>query len=237
MEVHCHYSKTKGRLILNTNGIVFETYALETMFESTWLEIFKDTYAPETDARSMVRFTLNVDTAKHYIFNLQSKEDSNRIKKYCKQQKTILQQQLQSTTTSSTSSSNNLINIRTELLNNDSKLKQQYSELVESNILTEEEFWSSLNNTYTYQIEDKIQNYTNTALKGNLSILHTDVLYNTTTANSIINIELSSEQKKYIFSMYPAVEAAYNDLVPQQLNETSFWDKYLKSDYFKKVCR
>lgn len=223
MELHCTHLNQRGRLLLTDSLIRFETYeSLECLFECSWLELDKDSYAPDSDPRAMARLSLK-GGGKHFVFNLSSKEDSNRLKKYCKQRK---QQQLASEVKASHQGVT-IEQIRSDMLQRDDSLQQQFTELVDSGILTESEFWNSVGSSRQLLLDQRESESLN--VRGTLSTLLSD------SAQEGDDLTNSAEKKAHIFSLYPAVRDAFVELVPQQMEENVFWSKYLKSDYFQKV--
>lgn len=225
LELDCIHQKLPGLLIVAEELLIFAVNE-EIIFECSWLELEKDSYTPDNDSRAMARITLKKDLTKHYVFNFKSKDEMNQLKRLVRRLRPA------STASSSSEGLNSrgkvISRIRHDLLSNDSKLRRQYSELVEAGILLEEEFWAGLDSAHQLLIDQKESEAAN--VKGKTSAILSDFI----SESDISHIE-NSEKKQHIFEMYPAVKEAFGDFVPLQMSESEFWSKYLKSDYFRKV--
>jgi hypothetical protein len=151
-------------------------------------EITKDQYSPSTDTRAMMRLS-RISTNSAMVFLLigsdpQScrKELENLkliMKRIRNNEKVIIDQTNESkpltidkTNKSTTNRTQKLLNenkdflIKKNILDCNPELKKQYNELVNSNIITDDEFWKNKNQLLT---EKEIVKYANS--KGSLSTL------------------------------------------------------------------
>jgi hypothetical protein len=112
---------------------------------------------------------------------------------------------------------------KTNLLEADIELRQQYNELVRGGVITDDEFWSSRR----YLLSEE-ENRDISQRKGMVSALLTE----RTGMTASRKIQLTPEIITEIFQTDPVVKLVYEERVPHILSEEEFWKQYFMSEFF-----
>jgi transcription initiation factor TFIIH subunit 1 len=136
----------------------------------------------------------------------------------------IIKESISKVVTSSTLSVED-IQARQNLLEKNLELRKIHRDLVMGNIITEDEFWS------TRQQSLQEQQWQNQQKKGTSSVLLADIKP-ADSDGSDLKFTLNADIIHSIFTQYPGVHRAYLDHVPTKLTEKEFWTLYFSSKYF-----
>lgn len=111
------------------------------------------------------------------------------------------------------------------LLSQNPSLLQMYRDLVITEVLTAEEFWSTHAKQYTDQ---------QTAQKQDIGVSAAFLaeIKPTTDGVNALKYNLTADIIQCIFKTYPAVKKKFTEHVPAKMNETEFWTKFFQSHYF-----
>ena len=119
------------------------------------------------------------------------------------------------------------IRYRASILASQPLVKHQYQEMVESKVISEDDFWST-----------RQQLLANEAGKRQRVAKTSNLLTDLTTqqdkdANGkVVKYNLNAEVIHQLFVQYPAVHRAYKAQVPDRMTEKEFWGTFFKSKYF-----
>ena len=242
------FAKGPGDLVITSHRIFFQSGDGGIIFETVWSNVRKDQYSPPSEARVMFLLGMYTATATNddnALFLLTGRGNlHNSIEDLKRHVKNNLEVTKKRSSGSSSSNSHNKVGDttkftieerlnkhRVELLEADKELKKEYQDLViNEKIMSDEEFWFSKKNAINESmlLEDPVK-------RGRLLKLYSDLDPNDPKIykeDGTINID--TETIDDIFRMYPAVYKAYDALVPQELTEQEFWDKYIQSEYYAK---
>jgi hypothetical protein len=113
---------------------------------------------------------------------------------------------------------------RSNLLAQDRLLKQQFDEVVNGAIVTEEEFWAARQDL----VNDELAR-TSAVLQGAPTSMIANV--KAVIEDNKEKYQLTPQVIRQIFVQFPAVERAYVANVPLNMSEREFWIKYFQSQY------
>nr|CAG4643877.1 EOG090X04EN [Lepidurus arcticus] len=115
---------------------------------------------------------------------------------------------------------------KNRLLSENPQLLQLYKELVISQVISADEFWSEHATPYIKsQIDASKQNV------GVSSAFLADIKPQTDGCNGL-RYNLTSDLIQSIFNTYPSVKQKHLEAVPNKMNESEFWTKFFHSHYF-----
>nr|CAG4651744.1 EOG090X04EN [Triops cancriformis] len=115
---------------------------------------------------------------------------------------------------------------KNRLLSENPQLLQLYKELVISQVISAEEFWSEHATPYIKnQLDASKQNV------GVSSAFLADIKPQTDGCNGL-RYNLTSDLIQSIFNTYPSVRQKHLEAVPHKLSESEFWTKFFHSHYF-----
>ncbi|KAI9205511.1 BSD domain-containing protein [Polychytrium aggregatum] len=124
-------------------------------------------------------------------------------------------------------SSRQELEIKLNLLSTNKSLAKLHLDLVQSGIVSEDEFWSSRRHLIANQLWQQNQK------RGTSSASRADV--KPTTDDSKAVYTLNPEIIHSIFTQYPTVHKAYKENVPSKMSEKDFWTTYFQSRYFRRT--
>lgn len=113
---------------------------------------------------------------------------------------------------------------KNRILSEHPHLLQLYKDLVITQVLTSEEFWSSHAKQYTQQLAQKQE-------IGVSGAFLADIKPQTDGCNGL-KYNLTNDIIECIFKAYPAVKRKHSEHVPAKLSESEFWTKFFQSHYF-----
>jgi hypothetical protein len=113
--------------------------------------------------------------------------------------------------------------IRQDILNKHKDLMKVHMELVLNGLLSEDEFWSIRQNL--------LENEKFTQKKGQASSSLADIRPTHNEGNDI-KYTMTTEVIHSIFIHYPSVKKAYDENVPNKIDEKEFWKRYFSSKFF-----
>ncbi|XP_018579408.1 general transcription factor IIH subunit 1, partial [Anoplophora glabripennis] len=114
---------------------------------------------------------------------------------------------------------------KNKLLSSNPALLQLYKDLVMTEVVSSEEFWSQHAQQYTQKQKQQPQEI------GVSGAFLADIKPQTDGCNGL-KYNLTSDIIECIFKTYPAVKKKYTDNVPSKLTESQFWTKFFQSHYF-----
>lgn len=114
---------------------------------------------------------------------------------------------------------------KNKILTENPHLLQMYKDLVITQVLTSEEFWSTHAKQYTQHQSGQKQDI------GVSAAFLADIKPQTDGCNGL-KYNLTSDIIECIFKTYPAVKRKHNEYVPAKLSESEFWTKFFQSHYF-----
>ena len=193
--------------------------------EITWANVEKDFHSPAAHPKVLLRL-VTLLSQDPYVFellgneNLKSEQESLKSAiKECRQRvgsSDVMKLNKESKPTCQTNSSA-AMGIRRELLESDSVLRRQYNEFVlEKNIMDEDEFWAA-KQWMVAECEAKQLALVKGRWKYDHIISHGNPVQES--VDGKLNISLNRDVIRQIFTMYPAVQRAYLDKVPNLLTE------------------
>lgn len=110
------------------------------------------------------------------------------------------------------------------LLSKNPNLLQLYKDLVESRVISAEDFWSQFMDSRTTLDETQTQDIGVSA----------DFLSGIPLNGKQIKMEINVETLWAIMKTYPKVAKKHEELVPTKMSETEFWNKFFQSRYFNR---
>ncbi|KAK7582157.1 hypothetical protein V9T40_013602 [Parthenolecanium corni] len=116
---------------------------------------------------------------------------------------------------------------KNRILSENPALLQLYRDLVITQVITPDEFWSQHAPKYTPR---NANNNQSTGVPGNFLV---NIKPQVDGCNSV-KYNLNYETINCIFKTYPAVRKKHLEYVPNKLSESEFWKKFFESHYFHK---
>lgn len=116
---------------------------------------------------------------------------------------------------------------KNRILSENPALLQLYRDLVITQVITPEEFWSQHAPKYAPR---NVNNNQNTGVPGNFLV---NIKPEVDGCNSV-KYNLNYETINCIFKTYPAVRKKHLEYVPNKMTESEFWKKFFESHYFHK---
>lgn len=116
---------------------------------------------------------------------------------------------------------------KNRILSEKPALLQLYRDLVITQVITAEEFWSQHASKY---VPRNANNNQNVGVPGNFLV---NIKPQVDGCNSV-KYNLNFETINCIFKTYPAVRKKHIEYVPNKLSEAEFWKKFFESHYFHK---
>lgn len=113
---------------------------------------------------------------------------------------------------------------KNRILTENPHLLQMYKDLVITQVLSSEEFWSTHANQYTQEKSQKQDIGVSAAFLA-------DIKPQTDGCNGL-KYNLTADVIECIFKTYPAVKKKHSEHVPAKLSESEFWTKFFQSHYF-----
>ena len=236
---HVIYKKQSGLLKLTANQLVFVAAAAGTTLATiSWDTVAKHQVSPVTYPKALLKLVLQHNNS-NATFQMATRNDLDHVRKaiterlstYSSSSGTSKKRTFSQLT--SATNSNNLASFddldptvlavtRSSLLAANSALAKQHAHLVvETQTLTEDDFW----NTHRNLLEEEYARITGLQKAGTSSLFASHL-------PSSGRIVLGIEEMRQIFILYPAVHKAYEEKVPLELSDEQFWRKYLESEYF-----
>lgn len=114
---------------------------------------------------------------------------------------------------------------KNKLLSSNPALLQLYKDLVMTEVVTSEEFWSQHAAQYTQKQKQQPQDI------GVSGAFLADIKPQTDGCNGL-KYNITPDIIDCIFKTYPAVKKKYIENVPTKLSESQFWTKFFQSHYF-----
>ncbi|KAG5879297.1 hypothetical protein JTB14_021955 [Gonioctena quinquepunctata] len=114
---------------------------------------------------------------------------------------------------------------KNKLLSSNPALLQLYKDLVMTEVVSSEEFWSQHAQQYTQKQNQQPQEI------GVSGAFLADIKPQTDGCNGL-KYNITPDIIECIFKTYPAVKKKYMDNVPSKLTESQFWTKFFQSHYF-----
>lgn len=114
---------------------------------------------------------------------------------------------------------------KNRILTDNPHLLQMYKDLVITQVLTSEEFWSTHAKQYTQEQKGQKQDI------GVSAAFLADIKPQTDGCNGL-KYNLTADIIECIFKTYPAVKKKHSEHVPAKLSESEFWTKFFQSHYF-----
>ncbi|KAJ8945079.1 hypothetical protein NQ318_005259 [Aromia moschata] len=114
---------------------------------------------------------------------------------------------------------------KNKLLSSNPALLQLYKDLVMTEVVSSEEFWSQHAQQYTQKQKQQPQDI------GVSGAFLADIKPQTDGCNGL-KYNITPDIIECIFKTYPAVKKKYVDNVPSKLTESQFWTKFFQSHYF-----
>lgn len=145
------HNNVEGILHVTGQRLSFVTGDVPTV-QLSWADIIKDQYSPSSDARVMIRLTTRV-TKQPLVFNFVGESgvcftEQRTLKailgKFIEKKSSDKKSSKRKDEAQSNNNSNELRTKRSRLLENDSSLRKEYKEyVVDMELMSDEEFWSS----------------------------------------------------------------------------------------------
>ncbi|XP_063225704.1 general transcription factor IIH subunit 1 [Bacillus rossius redtenbacheri] len=114
---------------------------------------------------------------------------------------------------------------KNRLLSENPSLLQLYRDLVITQVISAEEFWTQHANQYTQKQQAQKQDV------GVSGAFLADIKPQTDGCNGLV-YNLTADIIECIFKTYPAVRRKHLEHVPHKLSESEFWTKFFQSHYF-----
>lgn len=114
---------------------------------------------------------------------------------------------------------------KNKILTENPHLLQMYKDLVITQVLSSEEFWSTHAKQYTKQLSGQRQDI------GVSAAFLADIKPQTDGCNGL-KYNLTADIIECVFKTYPAVKRKHDEHVPNKLSESEFWTKFFQSHYF-----
>uniref|UniRef100_A0A1J3DM19 Putative RNA polymerase II transcription factor B subunit 1-1 n=1 Tax=Noccaea caerulescens TaxID=107243 RepID=A0A1J3DM19_NOCCA len=118
------------------------------------------------------------------------------------------------------------LELRFKLLRENSELQRLHKQLVESKVLTEDEFWATRK-----KLLGKDSNRKSKQQVGLKSVMVSGIKPSTDGRTNRVTFNLTSEIIFQIFAEKPAVRQAFINYVPSKMTEKDFWTKYFRAEY------
>nr|CAG4646182.1 EOG090X04EN [Macrothrix elegans] len=118
---------------------------------------------------------------------------------------------------------------KNRLLVENPQLRQLYLDLVKSNIISAEEFWTDHATPFIKQ-QTELKSATQQDIGISASFL-ADIKPQTDGSNGSVRYVLTSEVMASIFRTYPSVKQKHLKCVPHKMTEEEFWKKFFSSHY------
>nr|CAG4649250.1 EOG090X04EN [Scapholeberis mucronata] len=118
---------------------------------------------------------------------------------------------------------------KNRLLTENPQLRQLYLDLVKSNVLSAEEFWTDHATQFIKQLQE-----TKTPAQQDVGISPSflaDIKPQTDGCNGGVRYLLTSDVMASIFRTYPSVKQKHIKCVPHKMSEEDFWKKFFSSHY------
>ena len=117
--------------------------------------------------------------------------------------------------------------LQQKLLLEDRQLRDVFTKSVMQFKLSPQVFWSSrLNQLRTFAL-------TISQHKGPYNVLST--IKPVATSDNQVNVNVTRDTINEIFTIYPIIKKAFDDLVPNKFNEGEFWSRFFNSKLFRRL--
>ncbi|KDN52598.1 hypothetical protein K437DRAFT_173571 [Tilletiaria anomala UBC 951] len=121
------------------------------------------------------------------------------------------------------------LQLRISILHANPELKSLHADLVISGIMRDAEFWSHPTRSALLRSERALMQQR----QGRNARIADPKPTNDEEGN--LKINLSAQMVRDVFEQYPVVAKAYNDLVPKQMDEQTFWTRYFQSRLYHRL--
>ncbi|KAJ8910293.1 hypothetical protein NQ315_014968 [Exocentrus adspersus] len=214
------YKKSDGTLFLMNQRLIWMVENRDTVAVShPYADIKSQKISPEGKAKVQLQVVLHngVSSTFHFINKngLQSQlADRDKVK-----------EMLQTLLPKFKRKVDRELEEKNKLLSSNPALLQLYKDLVMTEVVSSEEFWSQHAQQYTQKQKQQPQDI------GVSGAFLADIKPQTDGCNGL-KYNLTSDIIECIFKTYPAVKKKYTDNVPSKLTEAQFWTKFFQSHYF-----
>lgn len=216
------YMRQPGELRMTTLQVVWLDSSGSAKVNIPWPQISKDQYSKYNPAKpvDIVSVCLTtVTSGKPVVFTLLGPSTSSR--RELERLKVVIRDAVKSSSRRKGSS-------RLAWLEADKALFKEYVELVrDGKVIDEEDFWRDK--------EAMLSGFDSgraVSEKGPVTALFADEAE--VDDKGKMKVKINPEIIHNIFRLYPAVERAYKDNVPENMSEKEFWTKYFRSEYYAK---
>ncbi|CAA7015445.1 unnamed protein product [Microthlaspi erraticum] len=201
--------KSESKLKMQTQNISGQKYTKEGSNKPPWLN-------------------LSNKQGRSHIFEFENYSDMHTCRDFINKALAKSEEEPKKPAVSSSAEklSNAEFELRFKLLRENSELQRLHKQLVESKVLTEDEFWATRK-----KLLGKDSNRKSKQQVGLKSMMVSGIKPSTDGRTNRVTFNLTSEIIFQIFAEKPAVRQAFINYVPSKMTEKDFWTKYFRAEY------
>ncbi|XP_023016096.1 transcription factor B1 [Leptinotarsa decemlineata] len=217
---HVRYKKGDGSLFLMDQRLIWMVENKDTVVVShPYADIKSQKISPEGKAKVQLQVVLHNGVSSTFHFT-----NKNGLEAQLADRDKI-KEMLQSLLPKFKRKVDKELEEKNKLLSSNPALLQLYKDLVITEVVSSEEFWSQHAQQYTQKQKQQPQEI------GVSGAFLADIKPQTDGCNGL-KYNITPDIIECIFKTYPAVKKKYIDNVPSKLSESQFWTKFFQSHYF-----